>query len=445
MNPADDIRRLFKKAELSIQPDADEQVFQDVLRARQKTKENSTLRWSRWRMTMRNPITKLAAAAIIAVACIAGIVVWTGTGSGIALANVLAQVQQITAYMYQMTITVNGKAPSGQAINQNIEGTVLIAQAYGMKMTMDTPDPNGGKAQRTETYMLPQEKAMIWLMPATKQYMRMELDDTLIEKTRQQNYDPGSMLKQILNCKYESLGRSVVDGVEVEGFQMTDPNYLAGMMGQVDVKIWVDVKTQLPVRVEMDKQMGDMQMHTVVHNFQWDYPVNAETFKPVIPADYAALSGGPMKMPAMNEEGAIAGLKMFADLFGRYPEKLDFVSLMSQMGKNLMLEKDKLKDSDNPAAKQIFEGSKDLSQEEITKKVMDIMMPIQGAGMFYMMLTQEKKDPAYYGNLVTPQDADKVLLRWKVSDNQYRVIFGSLHAETVSAEVLAELEKGLPK
>jgi hypothetical protein len=47
--------------------------------------------------------------------------------------------------------------------------------------------------------------------------------------------------------------------------------------------------------------------------------------------------------------------------------------------------------------------------------------------------------------VVTPQDADKVLMRWKLSDNQYRVLFGSLHAETVDAQTLAELEKNLPK
>ena len=250
MNPADDIRKLFKRAELSIRPDADEQVFQDVLQARQKTKENSTLAWSRWRMTMRNPIAKLAVAAVIAVAAIAGISMWTHTGSGIALANVLAQVEQITAYMYQMTMTISGKAPNGQPINQNMESTVLIAQDYGMKMTMGMADPNGGNAQAAETYMLPQEKASITLMPATKQYVRMELDDALWEKSRQQNNDPGSMLRQILDCKYESLGRSTVDGVQVEGFRTTDPNFLAGMMGQVDVRIWVDIKTQFPVRSE---------------------------------------------------------------------------------------------------------------------------------------------------------------------------------------------------
>ncbi len=441
MNAADDIRKSFKRAELSIHPDADEQVFEDVLQARLKTKQNSTHTWSLWRMTMKNPITKFAVAAVITVACVAAIVMWTHTGSGIALADVLAQVQQIAAYAYQMTLTISGKGPAGNDMNQNIEGTALIAQDYGMKMTMEMRDPNGTSVQRTETYLLPQEKAVIGLMPTVKQYMRMELDDTLIEKTRQQNYDPSAVLKRILDCKHESLGRSTVDGVEVEGFQTTDPNYLAGMGGQVNVKIWIDVRTQLPVRLEMDMQVGYGQVHGVIHDFQWNCPVNADTFNPVIPADYKPLPGGPMKMPAMNEEGAIAGLKLFADLFGRYPEKLDFTSLMGELGK---LPQSNL-DKNNPALKKLFEGSKDLSLEEQTKKTLDIMMPIQGVGMFYMMLTQEKKEPVYYGNVVTPQDADKVLLRWKASDNEYRVIFGNLHAETVTPERLAELEAALPK
>ena len=76
---------------------------------------------------------------------------------------------------------------------------------------------------------------------------------------------------------------------------------------------------------------------------------------------------------------------------------------------------------------------------------MEIMRPIQSLGMFYMTLVQEKKEPAYYGDVVGPDDADKVLLRWKVSDTEYRVIYGNLTAETVSAGKLAELESKIPK
>jgi hypothetical protein len=65
--------------------------------------------------------------------------------------------------------------------------------------------------------------------------------------------------------------------------------------------------------------------------------------------------------------------------------------------------------------------------------------------MFHSRLQEDKKDPAYYGKTVTPKDADRVLMRWKVSENEYRVIFGDLHAETVAPEKLAELEAALPK
>ena len=396
-------------------------------------------------MTMRNPITKLAVAAAIAVACaagivvfaIAGVVMWTGTGSGVALADVLTQVQQITAYMYQMTMTVSGEAPGGQPMNQNVQADILIAQDYGMKMTMRMADPNGGTTTQQEQYMLPQENAIIVLMPAQKKYIRMEFDDTLAERMRRQNNDPGSMLEQVLRCKYQSLGRSRINGVEVEGFQTTDPNYLAGMMGQVDVRIWVDVKTRLPVRMTLEMELEQMEMHAIVNCYEWDVPVDAATFQPVIPADYTAMPGGTMKMPSMDEQGAIAGLKVFADLTGRYPKKLDLVSLMSELGK--------IEGGDAIISERLDEEGTRLTEDERANKLMDVMMPIQGAGIFYMLLTQEKKEPAYHGDVITPEDADKVLMRWKVSDTEYRVLFGSLHAETVDAATLAELEKTIPK
>ena len=62
------------------------------------------------------------------------------------------------------------------------------------------------------------------------------------------------------------------------------------------------------------------------------------------------------------------------------------------------------------------------------------------AAFFYDKLTRQKKDPAYYGDKITVQDSDRVLVRWKTSKKQYRVIFGDLTRKTVSAEELAKLE-----
>ena len=49
MNSADKIKRLFEKAELSVDPDADEKVFQDIFQAQQKiTKKVSAMQSPRW-------------------------------------------------------------------------------------------------------------------------------------------------------------------------------------------------------------------------------------------------------------------------------------------------------------------------------------------------------------------------------------------------------------
>jgi hypothetical protein len=41
---------------------------------------------------------------------------------------------------------------------------------------------------------------------------------------------------------------------------------------------------------------------------------------------------------------------------------------------------------------------------------------------------------------VGPSDKDKVLLRWKLDDGRYEVIFGDLRFETVTAQRLHDLE-----
>jgi len=82
-------------------------------------------------------------------------------------------------------------------------------------------------------------------------------------------------------------------------------------------------------------------------------------------------------------------------------------------------------------------------REKMMAEAMQKVVKVQGACMFYAELVREGKDPAYYGDRVTAEDTDAVLMRWRISDDEYRVIFGDLTAENVTAERLAELEKAL--
>jgi hypothetical protein len=268
-------------------------------------------------------------------------------------------------------------------------------------------------------------------------YVRVKFDGEKIEYYKTEYNDPRVIVEQILSCSHSSLGQSVIDGITVEGFQTTDSAYEGGFMGRadlegipdkVDVKLWVDVNTSLPVRVEEDVvTKNGMRMHEVSYDFQWNVAVNADDFKPAVPQGY--LSFGEVTVPAPNEDNAVRGLQTFASLSGAYPENLDAVSLNMKTRKLIGFGIDTL--ADLP----------DDEKARLNSALMSIMAP----AFFYEKLVEGDKDPAYCGSTVTPKDADKVLLRWKLSDNEYRVIFGDLHAETVSPEKLAELEKTQPK
>jgi hypothetical protein len=356
---------------------------------------------------------------------------WKGTGSSVALATVLSHIQQISAYVYQMNMTVTGQAPGVPvALNQQMKATILMSQDGGMKMTMNTVDPNVGVAMQQEMYLLPQKKTMLTLMPGEKKYMQIDLDGSLLEKTQKQNNDPRAMVKQLLICDYVNLGRSTINGVQVEGFETTDPKY-GGGMGHVDVKMWVDVKTQLPVQSEMDMQVEQMHMHYVMDNFQWDVSVDPRELDPVIPADYTSMSNSPLKIPPMNEETVIQGLKLYAEISGRYPDELNVMTVSAKIAEL--------------AAKQYATDPNQASRDEKMKKLTDKTMQIAMAAAFYGSLVQGNKEPAYYGKTVTPQDVGQVLMRWKTADNEYRVIFGNLSAQTVKVDVLVQLEKALPQ
>ena len=256
--------------------------------------------------------------------------------------------------------------------------------------------------------------------------------------------DASRLLREITKCKHESLGRSMLDGTEVEGFRTTDPNcsVAVGLLDpQVDGKLWIDVKTRLPVRVEafasgLARNGGKMTSQILMHDFQWDGPVAASEFEPpAVPNGYLVVVDA---LPGpLTEEGAIQGLRQCVEWLAKYPGNIGV-----EPPRGIQFELD---GCDSPAAARLKEELKGLAEQDKINRLMDAGTPLRRVHRFFMGLNKDSKDPAYYGKTVTPKDADKVLLRWKLSDKEWRVIFGDLRAETVSPEKLAELEGGLSK
>ena len=449
MRRAEDIKRMIKKTKIRTNPEVNEAVLNGLLNRLDKAESVriNAKQPNVWSIIMKSPITKLATAAVVIIACVIGLSLWRTTGSGIALADVLARMEKVKAFRCQWREKMTGEDLDKKPYSSESRGTFLISQEYGWKTIFEDLDPNGGKST-SELYRLPDKKTIISILHKQKKYSREEFDARWAEEWWKSANDPRTVTKRILECTHESLGRSTIDGIEVEGFQSNDPNCLGNRKAKVkvavDVKMWADVKTRLPVRYEFTTayydQMGDRiidQEHFVMHDFQWDVPVDAAECVPVIPDDY---TGTVVKFPAhITEEIAIQGLKIGVELLGNYPDPERFRNFSTVL-------QSALEKSETSAAMRLKEELKGLSEDDKAQRLSDATLPIRCLVRFYTVLQWwDKKDPAYYGKTVTPKDTDKVLMRWKVSDNEYRVIFGDLHTQTVTAEKLAELEKALPK
>jgi hypothetical protein len=432
---------LNKRATIQTTSELDNRIINDALPAYEKSLkiQSASTRPNIGRIIMKKSITKLAAAAVVIISCLIGLSLWKTNGSGIALADVLARLEQVKAFRSRWSMKVTREDPN-KPYSSETRGTYLISQEYGGKGKIEELDPNGGESTFSEIYKFPDKKTGIIISHKQKKYFRVELGDEFEDLLK--NGDPRTQTKRILEYKYKSMGRTTMDGIEVEGFRTTDPNWYGTSKNkvEVDVKMWVDVKTRLPVRYDFTyDKMGDKiteRDHFVMHDFQWDVPVDVAEFEPVIPDGYGSLV---VKYPAHStEEIALQGLKLLVELFGKYPEKITDVDATVLR----LAEK-----SETPAALRLKEEIKGLTDAEIvgSSKLVDFWMPIRGLAMFWYVLEDNKKDPAYYGKIVTPKDAGKVLMRWKVSDNEYRVIYGDLHTETVASEKLSELEAALPK
>ena len=291
MMPADNINSLIKKLQLKASADLDKRVREDITRAlfKSKKEQSAQTRPIIGRIIMRSTIIKLSVAAAVIIACLIGLSFWMATGSGIALADVLAEIEKVGAYRHECNSTLtNLKEPNNPL---KWHGTMLKSQKYGYKTIL--ADPNDGIY-----YFSIQEKTLFTIWPKQKKYELLYLNDaekhTLLTQSLY-NYYAGDIVKKILGCKYESMGRLIVDGTEVEGFRTTDPSYESTTDPNhvsVDVKIWVDLKTQLPVRTEELITKGKSIWHFTTHNYQWDIPVNATEFKPLIPDDYTRVEFG---------------------------------------------------------------------------------------------------------------------------------------------------------
>jgi outer membrane lipoprotein-sorting protein len=216
------------------------------------------------------------------------------------------------------------------------------------------------------------------------------------------------------------LGRKQIDESVSEGFEIDltkiEPNVPSGTM-----ELWVDVESRLPTQIHI--RQGDMPVVMVMQNFKWNEEFSREIFDVTAPKGYADKT-----QPEESIEEQVAqireALKLYAELSGGHYPKVQKV-----YGDATRDEMFKMAGINTPPTP---EQSKDSRYVEIRKATSGLAR--------INVIQRENENAAFHGIDVGPNDAGKVLFRWKLPDGRYQVIYGDLRSEAVSAERLKEIE-----
>jgi len=372
-------------------------------------------------VVLYKPIIKFAAAAAIIIAV--GIFFFGNGRDRDVLAEVIERVEKIKTVVYRMKATMKGMP--GPSENEAMEIDMQAKLAYDQGFYIDGRICIGKKRIATDTYVLFDEGAILTVVPKEKKYLKLRLTDDLLEKMEKENGDPRTMLKDMMKHEYTKLGFDTIDGIEVEGIEVIDPAMAGGMFDRLVARLWVDVQTDLPVRMTIKASTNDGKviLDMVMDDYQWDVEIDPAELEPNIPDDYKLLADAEFGMDS-DGTGIVEALKFFSDYAdGRYPSSLAGMNVVREFSEALIM-----KFGGQPALG-------DPNEEEVAK-----IIKLQSIGMTYAMMVKDGNDPAYYGDRITAQFPHAVLMRWKIDEGTYRVIYGDLAIEDISTEFLAELE-----
>jgi hypothetical protein len=334
--------------------------------------------------------------------------------AAVAWAAVAEQVQKTSTFRCRYLAWIKG--PTGTI---EVESTVSNSLEYGIRQ-----DSHVDRGPAFILFVPPTENVTTRIWTQDKKYVHTRLTDEKLEHIRWQ-LDLRTMVKAFTALEYEELASRTIDGVEVEGIQIDDRRFGQGAFERVTGRLWADMKAGLPVRFEIEglSEDGLTETKIVADEFEWDVESHAGFFEPSIPDDYSEMADVGTSDVAADIEVLIGGLRMFAELTGGgYPSSLAVTTGVKETFE---------------AYRRQFPRAPDVAPDAAEQENAALM---QAACTIYAGLVKDGLDVAYYGQTVTVEFAEAVLVRWKLAQDQYQVIFADLSSEVVSPEQLAQLE-----
>jgi hypothetical protein len=193
------------------------------------------------------------------------------------------------------------------------------------------------------------------------------------------------------------------------------------------VEIWLDAASNLPALVRYEMRSPGLPSPVIIkmENFEWNISLAPKLFDPTPPEGYA--DNTPKPVPLDEQVRTIAeALKIYAEASGGHYPRVNVI--YGDVTRDELI-------------KMLGLSWPPRSVEELRdNNVAKVHRATRGFTAINLVF-RHNPDVAYYGKTVGPKDGDKVLLRWKLDDGRYEVIFGDLRAETVTADRLHALEE----
>jgi outer membrane lipoprotein-sorting protein len=275
MNPKEKIEQLIKKFEVATTDKMDKWVCDDALEVIRKTKHAKSLkaRPNILRNIVKSKIAKIATAAVIIIAVIAGIDYF---GGSIDIATpTFADVIRPFLSARTATFTLTTEGPNDQ-LSFYMKG--MFAEPGSLRYDIK------GEFEAISVIDMEQGK-FITLMPEEKTAMIIETANMSIEKQSEAN--PFFVIRRQLqqaqdtnNGDVEFLGECQINGASTDG-------YLLREVHGIEMTVWVDTGSLLPVRIEYDmSEMFGRQMKMVMSDFEFDVELDESLFSLEIPEGY---------------------------------------------------------------------------------------------------------------------------------------------------------------
>jgi hypothetical protein len=321
----------------------------------------------------------------------------------------------IERFQRARTIVCRISMPEGlevQGVRLQAEGKLYISDEYGSYSTISM---NGMEVTRSYA---PVTGPMIIVQPITRTYMKLDVSEVACMDMQEQT--PAAFvdaLRKLTDGAATELPPQMIEGQPAIGYHIPGeklgfPPPRSPDAEAAYAELWVDSQTRLPVKFMLSMPMPDQDMPLIMmyDQFEWDVPLEPSLFEPQLGEDYTEVDA---RLARPSEAALLNALRLIAKWTDEYPPDLSPVSVLGRL--HTMVPESKLADFDK------------LGQAGLIR----LGVEIGGGTMYYMKLVREGHEPEYFGDQVTPADADKVLMRWKLDDGHTRVIYGDLRAETL--------------